>query len=187
MMGFKEIPATSVSTYISGLHSLNLDLEDGTGFDWHFTNYWKGGNIPIKLYGEGKEINTNHIFGYYGVANREERLRSLGLNIRRVYIANHHRAIVDMVYEYLTKYNQIGYAKGCVDDYFFNEKDAVSLFRQLIKMSNYLDSDKGEILYGWLSKEFRIIYKSWQLGTLQEGKNIPDEPHFEEDSQFHPW
>lgn len=166
-MSIKSIPMTSVLTYISGMHSLNLDLEDGTGYDWHFMNYWLDGKIPIKLYGNQHEINTNHIYGYYGVADRSKLLEKLGVRRNHIFVADHHRAVIDLVYESLTKYNMIGYAKGCVEDYFFEEFHKLELFKQLTIMINHLEEDKGEILNEWLSREFRSLYKSWSSGALQ--------------------
>jgi hypothetical protein len=148
-----------------------MDFEDGTGYDWHFSSYWRGGTIPIKLYGEGTDTNTNPIYGYYGVANREERLRKLGLPVQKVYIANHTRAILDLVYEYLTKFRMIGYAKGCVEDIFFNKDHAIQLFKQLVKMRAYPDEDRRDILDDWLAREFKPFYRSWKAGTLQVGEN----------------
>ena len=140
-MSIKNIPQTTVSTYISGIHSLNL---------------------------------TNPIYGYYGVANREERLNKLGLKIKKVYVANHHRAILDLVFDSLTRYNRIGYAKGCVRDFFFDSKNAQQLFNQLIQMVNYLDEDNKEVLNEWLSREFRPIYKARQARAIQSGTDIFD-------------
>lgn len=168
-MAFKKIPVTSVMTYVSGLHALNLDLRDGTGYDWHFMNYWLGGKSEIKLYGKGQETDTNPIYGYYGVADRASILNEMGLNVKSVFVADHHRAILDLVYENLSKYKMIGYAKGCVEDYFFEEKQGVELLVQLMKMRNYLDEERGEILNEWLSREFRSIYRSWDSGRLQAG------------------
>lgn len=168
-MKLKDIPKTSVVCYISGLHSLNLDLKYGTGHDWHFMNYWVGGKVPVKLYGKGQEIDTNHIYGYYGVANREQVFRELGYETDAIYVADHHRAILDLVYESLTKFGMIGYAKGCVEDYFFEEHHSVELFVQLLRMREFLEDDTEEILVEWLSKEFRPIYRSWKFGKLQVG------------------
>jgi hypothetical protein len=168
-MKLKILPKTSVRTYISGLHSLNLDLKDGTGFDWHFSNYWLEGNTPIKLYGEGQETNTNGIYGYYGVSNRDWILQNFGLNVKTIYMADHHRAILDLVYESLSKYKMIGYAKGCVSDYFFDNNHAHELFAQLVRMLSHMEGERREILYGWLSREFRSFYKLWKSGRLQVG------------------
>jgi hypothetical protein len=168
-MGFKPVPATTIKAYISGLHSLNLDLKDGTGFDWHFMNYWIDGVMPIKLYGEGQEINTNPIYGYYGIADRGRILSEFGLKVKKVYVADHHRAVLDLVYGSLTKHGMIGYAKGCVEDYFFETDQANELFAQLVKMSPYLEEEERELLVDWLSREFKPFYRSWQAGTLQVG------------------
>lgn len=187
-MAFKQLPKTNFLTYISGLHSLNLDLKDGTGCDWHFGNYWRDGVIPVKLYGKGQEVNTNHILGYYGIADRSDVLIDHGMfYAEKVYVANHHRAIVDLVYEYLTKYNQIGYAKGCVEDYFFNEDDVAQLFRQLVKLYNYLDEDRSDLLDGWLSKEFKTQYRSWKSGRLQEGTDLSYKLYNDGGESYYSW
>lgn len=165
----KDIPETSVLCYISGHHSLNLDLKDGTGYDWHFMNYWMGGSKPIKLYGKGQETDTNNIYGYYGVADRSSLLESMGLQVGIVYIADHHRAVLDLVYESLIRYKLIGYAKGCVRDFFFEESQSKELFVQLVRLYGVLDEERSEILDEWLSKEFRTFYKSWRSGRLESG------------------
>lgn len=167
-----QIPKTTVSTYISGLESLNLDLEDGTGFDWHFHNFWGNESRQIKLYGKGTDVDTNHIYGYYGIADRSRRLALNHIvSVDPIYIANHHRAALDSLYEYLTKYNTIGYVKGCVEDYFYREEEAKKLFRQILRMRIYLDEERREILDEWLAREFRKWYKSWSRpndpGTIQ--------------------
>ncbi|WP_164821353.1 hypothetical protein [Paenibacillus koleovorans] len=166
-MSVKKIPSTTIFCYISGIHSLNIDLGDGTGYDWHFMNYWLDGTKPIKLYGENQEINTNGIYGYYGIADRSKELNKIGIKVNQIYMANHHRAILDLVYESLTKYNQIGYAKGCVSDYFFEKNDVYELFYQLTLQLEHLNEERREILDEWLSREFRPFHKARRAGTLQ--------------------
>jgi hypothetical protein len=177
VLSVKKIPLTTISKYISGLHSLNVDLGDGTGYDWHFMNYWLDGSNPIKTYGSGSLTDTNPFYGYYGIADRSAELRKIGINAKVVFMANHHRAILDLVYESLIRHEQIGYAKGCVGDYFFDKKDIFELFYQLILMLEILDEDRREILDEWLSREFRSLYKDRRLGTLQIrkiGDNAPN-------------
>lgn len=175
-MSFKSVPETKALTYISGMHSLNLDLRDGTGCGWHFSNMWLSGKSPLKLYGKGTPVDTTEIFGYKGIADRSHYLKRLGANVSRVYVADHVRAAVDSVYENLKKYGHVGPIRSSVDHFFPNEKDKQELFDYLVILWGHLPQGRKEILDDWLSEEFRPFYKYWKLGRIQ-GTKAPGPNH----------
>jgi hypothetical protein len=60
--------------YISGYAALNLRAPEGTSGDWHFLNNFYATSIEnvkevifVAGDGEGTHVNTNHIYGEYGI------------------------------------------------------------------------------------------------------------------------
>ncbi|WP_411344758.1 hypothetical protein ACE3MZ_01305 [Paenibacillus sp. WLX1005] len=166
-MEYNYIPTTDKRRYISGLHSLNLDVGDNTNSDWHFANYWLIKNKPIELFGVGSKADTTPIFGNQGVENRAYSLRRYGIEVSKVYIADHTRAFVDLVYRTLKSTGRIGYAKGMKDEIFNNIEQVNQVFDMLVKLLPYLNEDSKEVLDEWLSREFRSFYKSRKFGEIQ--------------------
>lgn len=162
-MELKRIPDTSPILYISGLQSLNLDLRDGTGVGWHFSNVWSArGKGEIKLYGKGTKRNTLHILGSYGIADRSKILKYT----LPVYIANHYRAAVDLVYVTLVRHNMIGELKGSADHFFPEGEQKEELVQQLLKLLPYLDEERRKKLERWMLLEFGPIYRSVKIRAI---------------------
>lgn len=165
---FKNIPKTTALQYISGLNSLNLDLRDSTGSGWHFANVWSEEGKELRLYGKGTHADTTAFMGYLGIADRSEDLRRMGVPIRSgVYVANHFRAAADITYESLIRYRHVGPVRGSVDFYFPAEDQKEILFKYLLLVRGHVDEVRRELLDDWLSEEFRLIYKRWRTGALQ--------------------
>lgn len=160
---FKIIPATTPLTYISGLQSLNLNLDPSTGSLWHFDNFWLKGKRPLKVYGRGTPVDTTGIFGYYGIADRSKDLSRHGIRVPKAYIANHVRATLDSVYESLIKFGHVGEVSGNVDYIFPEEKDKQELFNYALELRSNLDDERlVKELDDWLSEEFRPFYRYWK-------------------------
>jgi hypothetical protein len=103
----RPIPETSKTKYLSGMISLCLPSP--------WTNYTPGQSsgpdclycfqdepVPLPTWGEGgdPDRNTLHIYGAYGIHNYAEILTEYGFihNFDAIYVADHYRAIVDLVY-----------------------------------------------------------------------------------------
>ena len=102
-----EIPPTTPEHYITGLYALNLAAPEGTSGDWHDVFHWQDGTEQprqVTLAGMG-DIDTSPIYGDLGIYEGRDRLVAQGLDIpigmQRVYIANHSRAILDLLYRFL--------------------------------------------------------------------------------------
>ena len=68
----KNIPITSRIRYITDKPALNIPAPEDTTGDWHFDNMFfnvSGDGKPLELLlaGDGEALNTNHIFGSYGI------------------------------------------------------------------------------------------------------------------------
>ena len=103
------IPETSLRHYITGITALNIPLpEEGYG-DWHFIEafYGRGQRTPkIFVAGDKEEWNTHAIFGDFGIYECAEKLKKLGVEIpvgKKVYVAGHYRAVLDMLYRCVKK------------------------------------------------------------------------------------
>lgn len=155
------LPKTSVDCYVSGMHSINLDLKDGTGVGWHYYNYWKL-DSDIKLYGKGMPVDITRVLGNYGV---EDRSSVLGYSI---FIADHTRAAVDLVYESLIKWNMIGEIRGMVDDIFLTREQQEEFFSKLLLLVDILDNECGDKLERWVFSR-----------RLQERKDKADKSYIE--------
>lgn len=98
----KEIPPTSKTRYLTGACALNIPAPERTTGDWHFQNVFFVSPQPAQIAGDGPDtlVNTNPIFGAYGIHECSDVLRKLGLALRDgapVYAANHYRAILDLL------------------------------------------------------------------------------------------
>ena len=108
-----EIPPTTPEHYITGLYALNLAAPEGTSGDWHDVFHWQdGAEQPrqVTLAGMG-DIDTTSIYGDLGIYEGRDRLVAQGLDIpagmQRVYIANHSRAILDLLYRSLHRRGRV--------------------------------------------------------------------------------
>lgn len=109
-----EIPSrTSKKRYISGYYALYVFPPEETSGDWHDVWHWREGiDRPrdITLAGYGTDINTNDIWGDWGVYEGKDRLLKKDLKIKEriteVYIANHFRAILDLLYRDLRRFDR---------------------------------------------------------------------------------
>ena len=71
----------SKTRYISGIAALNLPAPEETSGDWHFLNvFFRKDQTRIReiyIAGDNGEVNTNQIFGDYGIYECSEALKSV--------------------------------------------------------------------------------------------------------------
>lgn len=143
----KKIPETSINNYISGYYSLNTpDINDITA-DWHPRLYWYSNNKNEKI----PLYNTNNIFSNEGIEYREVNIFSDEQN-KKYYIANHVRAIADLV----ATLDDIRELRGCVNDWLMIETQEKELYELLLKIK---DKD-----IDWFLKE---EFAKYHLGGIQ--------------------
>ena len=100
----KTVPKTSPTHYISDMCALNMSV-DGVLADWHpleylYTSAEDSRDLPTFGDGPNALYNTNPIWGDYGIIECAATFERWGLLpiFDKVYRANHHRAILDLIY-----------------------------------------------------------------------------------------
>lgn len=100
-----SVVATSQDHYITGLSALNIPCEEeGTG-DWHFRNHYfpNESGMPKQLLAGKDYLSTNEWLGNEGIYDCYPILKDWGVDVkpRKIFAANHYRAVVDMVFHHL--------------------------------------------------------------------------------------
>lgn len=99
------LPHTSEEHYITGRAALNVPNEDGSFADWHFDEVFLSGRGKIRIAGRDAP-ETMSLLGSYGIRECSGVLKRFGVAVQtgeKVYVANHIRALLDMVLTSLAK------------------------------------------------------------------------------------
>lgn len=154
------IPETALERYISFKHALNLRFPDEDTGDWHFRPYFfeqTDALIPqksIPLAGKGQQIDTTPSLGHQGVRDMSSILSQERLPIpshQPVYVANHYRAIADLVMLDLHKSRIPSMADNAAINSWLDSQEQV----------DHLKRDYLERLAIQLSGEPLRIFKQW--------------------------
>ena len=180
------IPPTSITHYITDKPALNIPAPEDTTGDWHFDNMFfdvlgEGQPLPLELAGEGEALNTNHIYGSYGIHECSAALIKRGITLpegmEQVWAANHFRAVLDMAYESLTLHGKVMRLTCAAEDYFDTAAQKIELLTKACEMLPFLTEKQGEALKSWIGGEW--IYDG-SRGSDAERKSrpipIPPEP-----------
>ncbi len=148
------VPKTSQSTYISSILALNVISPEYTG-DWHSCSYWdhpERSKIDLWIFGDGQKFNTNCLLGSLGVIDGTKRLNEMGYfpENKPVWIAEHSRAVVDLLYVTVLKSGNIGAI--ILDDWFPTIDDKKRVYSLLSIIEKKLDKKEYEILQKWKEK-----------------------------------
>lgn len=164
-----EIPETTPQRYITGKAALNLPAPEGTSGDWHFViSFYDPANsnkpLSLLLAGEGEQLNTNPIYGEYGIYECSEAMRRRNLilpeGMTAVYAANHFRAILDMVYNTLTVYQRVVALQGATEDWLDTEEQKEELLKEAAKMLPFFADKAQRQLQQWIDQERKPGYRS---------------------------
>jgi len=101
----ESVVATTEDNYITSLSALNIPCEEeGTG-DWHFRNHYfpNENGMPAQILAGKDHLSTKEWLGNEGIYDCYSILKEWGVDVkpRKIYAANHYRAVVDMVFHYL--------------------------------------------------------------------------------------
>lgn len=142
-MKYKKIPKTSENFYISGWEALNTPGKTGSA-DWHPLNFWascENGLDCIKLY-------CNPILGKSGIEKRE-----IKYSEGPVFIANHPRALADLIYKAIKENKNIElYQKDSED--LLTDEECREYWKYLRKMAEY---------YEEIDEFSKIEFTKWYL------------------------
>jgi hypothetical protein len=155
-----KIPQTSKDRYISGLYALNVRAPEGTTGDWHDVWHWRGGiDSPrsVMLAGVDTEADTIPIYGDFGIYEGKNCLADSGLDvdsdISEVYIANHYRAILDMLYRSLKKYGEVYNLSGATNDWLDTDEQKALVLSRAKLLENLFDGKASVALQNWIAAE----------------------------------
>jgi len=157
------IPHTTPGHYITGIPALNLPAPEGTSGDWHFYAVYYdtvdnngGTSVVLQLAGDGEVLNTNNIYGRYGIYECSAAMKKYGLIIpnRKAYAANHFRAILDMLYWSLIRYHKVIGLIGATEDWLDTNEQKDFLLKKAEKMLPFLCRKTEQIeLQNWIDRE----------------------------------
>ena len=157
------IPETSTTRYISDKPALNIPAPEDTTGDWHFDNMFfdvsgTGKPLPLLLAGEGEKLNTNHIYGDYGIHECSAALIKRGITLpdgmTEVWSANHFRAVLDMAYDSLVSHSRVMRLTCAAEDYFDTAEQKKELLTKALEMLPFLNQAQGEALKRWIENEW---------------------------------
>ena len=154
-----EIPPTTRERYITGIYALNIEAPEDTSGDWHDVFHWLEGRTerhPI-MCGGTDEVNTNHIYGDLGVYEGRANVAKKGLvfpeEMTEIYVANHFRAILDMVHHCLTTYGKIYNLNGATVDWLDTKEQQHYVLDLAAQMAPHLSEAQQVQLNNWIESE----------------------------------
>lgn len=154
------IPKTAPERYISFKHALNLRFPDEDTGDWHFQPYFfeQTNGFPnqktISLAGKGQKVDTTPSLGQRGIRDMSKILLKEGFPLPPgipVYVANHYRAITDLV--------MLDIQKSRVPSIADNQ--AINSWLDTVEQVDHLKRDYLERLAIQLSGESLRLFKQW--------------------------
>ena len=153
------IPPTDREHYITGVYALNVSAPEGTTGDWHDVFHWQANSErprTVTLGGSG-DTDTNAIYGDLGVYEGRDRLLDKGLdlpaNTTEVYLANHFRAVLDLLYRSLSRHGRVLNLTGATTDWLDTPEQQAFVLVQATRMADRFDADTQRALAAWIERE----------------------------------
>lgn len=160
----KTIPNDlSKERYISGFPALNLQSPEGTSGDWHFLdNYYAIDEAGVReinfVAGTRGRVDTNHIFGDFGIYEAGDVLSSCGLVFNGVpYAANHFRAVLDVLFLYLSLSKRPISIHNAAYAFFDTQQQQMLLLTKAERLYDYCDDERYLILKRWLDIQWEQV------------------------------
>jgi hypothetical protein len=151
----------TINKYITGQFALNvhnrMDEEEPTG-DWHDSIWNNIQELPdpnVEYAGEGYFINTIKFWGNYGIYEGSNAMKEKNIILKEdsVFIANYYRAILDMVYEGLFKYEKIYHLNFITDDHLDNKEQVMEVINRVVLLEKHLNQNQKTELKRWIHNE----------------------------------
>jgi hypothetical protein len=156
---------TKEDLYITGMFALNLysDFLTTTG-DWH-GNIWNGITMfpskDVSTGGGQGDINTVMIWGDYGIYEGKRYLlnKKIQVESENVFVANHIRAVLDMVYKGIKKYGMIWEVDNASVEYLGNEASKQEMLGASKEILPFLNKKELSVYKKWYKHEKRVRFK----------------------------
>ena len=149
--------------YITGKHALNIHPKDCyTVGDWHegvWTHIKVFPSEYITMGGLLYKYNTLKIWDEYGIYEGREYIENLGIKCfdDNIYIANHKRAILDMLYMYLKEFGMIWEIEDASWQFIANIENIKEMLEMSKKIINYLSEKQLIEYYAWYENEKKAL------------------------------
>jgi hypothetical protein len=148
---------------MSGMTALNVPAPEGTGGDWHRTSIFGNPKAKLNLAGESPPafVNTNPILDAYGIHECSAQLREIGLFVpedKKVYSANHVRAVLDMVIHAADIGQPINFLQA--GDFFDNDVQMALLEKGVTFALTHLTGKRAEYLKSWFAQQSALCRPS---------------------------
>lgn len=159
------IPPTTPETYITGIYALNIHTDGDSLGDWHDDMFWHPIGVrepkPIALGGQGC-YNTNPVYGAMGVKEARASVVGIGLfvspAITEVYVADHTRAILDLLFCEITSYGHPTSTIQSAWDWLDTKEQTDNLLAQALKLEDlFTNAEEVRQLHTWISGERAIL------------------------------
>lgn len=157
-----EIPPTDRQHYITGIYALNVHPPEDTSGDWHDVFHWREGlDRPGKIWIAGRDSfpDTNPIYGDMGIYDGTDQIRLKNLDIdssiKEIWIANHFRAILDMLYRSLKLTSEVHGLRGATEDWVDTPEQKDFVLSQAALLNDWLDDTQKVALAEWIDYERR--------------------------------
>lgn len=152
-----HLPQTTPNRYLTAMTALNLPAPEKTRGAPHFEEHFFGkpGLKPqFVVAGDKEALNTNLIFGHFGIYECSDSLRAKGITLtqnEKVYAANHNRAILDMLYSALKNKEHLDHIT--LNDWIDIKEQKKELLDKIKQFKDFLEIDEWMVLMTWLSRQ----------------------------------
>lgn len=155
-----------MTEYITGMFALNihhLQNKDEPSGDWHgfiWDAITELPNTDVTYAGKNHAINTFDIWGDFGIFDDTDTFlkKKIILKTKKIFIANYYRAILDLLYFSLSKYEDVLNLNCATDDYFDTEEQK-QLIIEKINFANTHISPKAVLnLKKWIDRELQYEF-----------------------------
>lgn len=155
------IPPTDRRRYITGVFALNVRPPEGTTGDWHDVFHWRDGvDRPRVVQVAGVTVADTHaLFGDFGVYEGRDRLVGKGLaipaDVREVFVANHLRAILDLLHASLREHGAVLNLTGATDDWLDTPEQQETVLELAPRIAAVVAPTAQAALHAWIVRERR--------------------------------
>ncbi|MDR2198957.1 MAG: hypothetical protein LBR53_05795 [Deltaproteobacteria bacterium] len=170
---YRSVPPTSYTQYISGRTALNLESPStdtiGSTDPMEYFFCFPDKDVPLTLWGNVSEKfrNTLHIYEQWGIHDDYANIlwkTGFDHNFKKVYVADHYRAICDIIYAQILSAEPFMLDIHDNDDTFFTTNWIVAeniveidkcfyLLDKINEMARYLPQDRLPYLKKWIEFE----------------------------------
>lgn len=157
-----SLNSTTKQQYITSIAALNIPCPEGTG-DWHFSDCFiqHDSFVPKQQIAGIDTLSTYDLLGDFGIFECSQILKKYGASPlpegKKIYAANHYRAVVDMIFD-LVKNGENITGAVILDDWFPEEQEKKTVYQLIDKLMPALSLEQWKVITEW--KQQQAQYES---------------------------